>query len=110
MKSQRLEMPPIPMGQICGSWSSYFFPAFTASLPVLVGRDEVQRANGLVTATNSALMTAGRAIAAGLAVVPLRAFGSEEDTEWFRLSVGAVSPSEIERVMPRLRAALVACE
>ena len=44
--------------------------------------------------------------AAGLAVVPLRAFGSEEDTEWFRLSVGAVSPGEIERVMPRLREAL----
>jgi aspartate aminotransferase len=44
--------------------------------------------------------------AAGLAVVPLRAFGSEEDTGWFRLSVGAVSVSEIERVMPRLRTAL----
>jgi aspartate aminotransferase len=46
--------------------------------------------------------------AAGLAVVPLRAFGSEEDTEWFRLSVGAVSPSEIERVLPKVREALVA--
>jgi aspartate aminotransferase len=44
--------------------------------------------------------------AAGLAVVPLRAFGSEEDTGWFRLSVGAVSVSEIERVMPRLRTAV----
>ena len=55
--------------------SSYFFPAFTASLPVLVGRDEVQRANGLVTATNSALMAAGRAIAAGLlAVVSIGSF------------------------------------
>jgi aspartate aminotransferase len=41
--------------------------------------------------------------AAGLAVVPLRAFGSEEDTGWFRLSVGAVSVGEIERVMPRVR-------
>jgi len=46
--------------------------------------------------------------AAGLAVVPLRAFGSEEDTEWFRLSVGAVSVSEIERVLPRVRGALKA--
>jgi len=46
--------------------------------------------------------------AAGLAVVPLRAFGSEEDTEWFRLSVGAVSPHEIERVLPKLRTALEA--
>ena len=46
--------------------------------------------------------------AAGLAVVPLRAFGSEEDTGWFRLSVGAVSPGEIERVLPRVREALKA--
>jgi len=46
--------------------------------------------------------------AAGLAVVPLRAFGSEEDTGWFRLSVGTVSVKEIERVMPRVRDALVA--
>jgi len=47
--------------------------------------------------------------AAGLAVVPLRAFGSEEDTEWFRLSIGAVSPGEIEKVMPRVREALRRC-
>ncbi|HEX7978960.1 MAG TPA: aminotransferase class I/II-fold pyridoxal phosphate-dependent enzyme [Gemmatimonadaceae bacterium] len=46
--------------------------------------------------------------AAGLAVVPLRAFGSEEDTEWFRLSVGAVSPEEIEKVLPKVRSALQA--
>jgi aspartate aminotransferase len=44
--------------------------------------------------------------AAGLAVVPLRAFGSEEDTGWFRLSVGAVSVGEIEKVLPRVRDAL----
>ncbi len=48
--------------------------------------------------------------AAGLAVVPLRAFGSEEDTGWFRLSVGAVSVGEIERVMPKLRTALEAAK
>jgi aspartate aminotransferase len=44
--------------------------------------------------------------AAGLAVVPLRAFGSEENTGWFRLSVGAVSVQEIERVLPRVGDAL----
>ncbi|HEV7992733.1 MAG TPA: aminotransferase class I/II-fold pyridoxal phosphate-dependent enzyme [Gemmatimonadaceae bacterium] len=44
---------------------------------------------------------------AGLAVVPLRAFGSLEDTEWHRLSVGAVSIDEIARVLPRVRAALM---
>ena len=64
-----------PAGFVVACASSYFFPAFTASLPVLVGRDEVQRANGLVTATNSALMAAGRAIAAGLlAVVSIGSF------------------------------------
>jgi aspartate aminotransferase len=45
---------------------------------------------------------------AGLAVVPLRAFGSLEDTGWHRLSVGAVSIDEIARVLPRVRAALSA--
>jgi aspartate aminotransferase len=43
---------------------------------------------------------------AGLAVVPFQAFGGTEESGWFRLSVGAVSVSEIERVMPRVRAAL----
>ncbi len=44
--------------------------------------------------------------AAGLAVVPFQAFGATEETGWFRLSVGAVSLSEIEQVMPRVRAAV----
>lgn len=42
----------------------------------------------------------------GLAVVPFQAFGSEEDTGWFRLSVGAVSMEDISIVLPRLRQAL----
>jgi aspartate aminotransferase len=45
---------------------------------------------------------------AGLAVVPFQAFGSREDTGWFRLSVGAVSPAAIESVLPRLRTAIAA--
>lgn len=40
---------------------------------------------------------------AGLGVVPFQAFGLEEDTGWFRLSVGAVSLEDIEQVFPRLR-------
>jgi aspartate aminotransferase len=44
--------------------------------------------------------------AAGLAIVPFQAFGVTEDTGWFRLSVGAVSPEAIARVLPRLRAAI----
>ena len=46
--------------------------------------------------------------AAGLAVVPLRAFGSEGDSGWHRLSVGAVSVDQIARMLPRLREALSA--
>ncbi|HEX6598469.1 MAG TPA: aminotransferase class I/II-fold pyridoxal phosphate-dependent enzyme [Gemmatimonadaceae bacterium] len=44
--------------------------------------------------------------AAGLAVVPFRAFGMPGDSGWFRLSVGAVSLAQIDQVLPRLRAAL----
>ena len=44
--------------------------------------------------------------AAGIAVVPFQAFGSVEDTGWFRLSVGAVGLPEIEAALPRLEAAL----
>jgi aspartate aminotransferase len=43
--------------------------------------------------------------AAGFAVVPFQAFGVPEETGWFRLSVGAVSLAEIERVLPTLRQA-----
>ena len=46
--------------------------------------------------------------AAGFAVVPFQAFGVREDTGWFRLSVGAVSLAEIERVLPVLRQAIAA--
>ena len=44
--------------------------------------------------------------AAGLAAVQFQAFGSDEDTGWFRLSVGAVSVADIEASLPRLRRAL----
>lgn len=46
--------------------------------------------------------------AAGMAVVPLRAFGSHDDTGWHRLSAGAVSLDAIARMVPRLRSALIA--
>ena len=46
--------------------------------------------------------------AAGFAVVPFQAFGVKEDTGWFRLSVGAVSMADIERVLPQLRQAVSA--
>jgi aspartate aminotransferase len=43
---------------------------------------------------------------AGLAVVPFQAFGLREDSGWFRISVGAVSLTEIDAALPRVRAAL----
>lgn len=46
--------------------------------------------------------------AAGLAMVQFQAFGTSEDTGWFRLSVGAVSLPAIEALRPRLGAALAA--
>lgn len=43
---------------------------------------------------------------AGLAVVPFQAFGLPEESGWFRLSVGAVSPEDIAAAWPRLRSLL----
>ncbi len=42
----------------------------------------------------------------GLGVVPFQAFGSSEETGWFRLSVGAASLDDIAGVLPRIRQAL----
>lgn len=44
--------------------------------------------------------------AAGVALVPFQAFGMEEESGWFRLSVGAVSVRDVEETIPRLRAAV----
>lgn len=43
---------------------------------------------------------------AGFAVVPFQAFGLDEESGWMRLSVGAVSPSDIEQGLARVRALL----
>ena len=43
---------------------------------------------------------------AGVAIVPFQAFGLEEDTGWFRISVGAVSVEDITAAMNRLQTAL----
>ncbi len=40
---------------------------------------------------------------AGFAVVPFQAFGLAQETGWMRLSVGAVSPAEIEAGLGRVR-------
>jgi aspartate aminotransferase len=43
---------------------------------------------------------------AGFAVVPFQAFGLEEESGWFRLSVGAVSVKEIKDALPRVEEAI----
>jgi aspartate aminotransferase len=44
---------------------------------------------------------------AGFAVVPFQAFGLPDESGWFRLSVGAVSPAQIEAGLARVRNVLV---
>jgi aspartate aminotransferase len=64
-----------------------------------------RRLNGESVATNEDL----RRILlerAGTAVVPFQAFGLNEDTGWFRTSVGAVSLEDIEKALPRVRTLL----
>jgi aspartate aminotransferase len=43
---------------------------------------------------------------AGVAVVPFQAFDLPEDSGWFRMSVGAVSPAQLTAALDRLRDAL----
>ncbi len=43
---------------------------------------------------------------AGMALVPFQAFGQRDESGWFRLSVGAVSPADVRALIPRLRASL----
>jgi aspartate aminotransferase len=43
---------------------------------------------------------------AGIAFVPFSAFGTAEDVNWFRASVGACTLQDIEQAMPRIKAAL----
>lgn len=56
----------MPVGFVLATATSYFTPAFGAFLPSLVGRANVQQANGLVSATNNVLSVSGWALAAGL--------------------------------------------
>jgi aspartate aminotransferase len=45
---------------------------------------------------------------AGLAIVPFQAFGANDESGWFRLSVGSVSIADINGMLPRLAGALKA--
>jgi aspartate aminotransferase len=44
---------------------------------------------------------------AGVAIVPFQAFGLDDDSGWFRISVGAVSVADISAAMDRLEKALM---
>ncbi|TSD63950.1 aminotransferase class I/II-fold pyridoxal phosphate-dependent enzyme [Inquilinus sp. KBS0705] len=44
--------------------------------------------------------------AAGVAFVPFSAFGTGEDVNWFRASVGASTLADIQQMIPRIREAL----
>jgi aspartate aminotransferase len=46
--------------------------------------------------------------AAGFGAVPFQAFGSKEDTGWFRLSAGAITLDDVAAALPRVRAAMTA--
>jgi aspartate aminotransferase len=45
--------------------------------------------------------------AAGVAFVPFSAFGTDDDTPWFRVSVGASTLDDIKQILPRIKDALV---
>ncbi len=45
--------------------------------------------------------------AAGVALVPFSAFGTDEKMNWFRASVGATSLEDIQKMIPRIREALL---
>ncbi len=77
--------------------ASYFTPAFGAFLPSLVGRSNVQRANGLVTAANAGLNVTGWAVAAALLeIVSVGTFFAINAASFF------LSAALLLRVRPRL--------
>jgi DHA3 family tetracycline resistance protein-like MFS transporter len=76
--------------------ASYFTPAFGALLPSLVGKSNVQRANGLVTAANAGLNVTGWAVAAAmLEIVSVGTFFAINAASFF------VSAALLLRVTPR---------
>ncbi|HVN29344.1 MAG TPA: MFS transporter, partial [Candidatus Binataceae bacterium] len=95
--------------------TSYFAPAYSAMLPALVDRENVQQANGLLGATTNALSIGGWAAAAGLlAIAPISTFFALNAASFFvsaffiariaRPGVNAVANAE----PPRIREAFAA--
>ena len=64
--------------------TSYFAPAYGATIPTLVARENVQQANALVEATTQALSIGGWAVAAALLVVlPVSVFFAVNAASFF---------------------------
>jgi MFS family permease len=92
--------------------TSYFTPAYSAILPALVDRENVQEANGLLGATTNALSIGGWAAAAGLlAIAPISTFFALNAASFFASALfisritrrGATAIASSER--PRIREA-----
>ncbi len=92
MRAQGLPVEALPpMGAIYLTARIYPFGKRTASGAVLSTNEEIRR--WILDASQ-------------IGVVPFQAFGVPEESGWFRLSVGAVSETDIEAAMPRLHQAL----
>jgi MFS family permease len=64
--------------------TAYFVPAYSALVPALVDRENVQEANGLVSATTNALSIGGWAATAGLlAIMPIGTFFALNSLSFF---------------------------
>ncbi|HVN26969.1 MAG TPA: MFS transporter [Candidatus Binataceae bacterium] len=96
--------------------TSYFAPAYGATVPTLVDRANVQEANGLVTSTANALSIGGWAAAAGLlAILPISAFFALNSLSFFASAFfisGIVSGDRVGaadgQAQPRVREAFSA--
>jgi len=83
--------------------TSYFVPAYSAMVPALVERENVQEANGVLAATTSALSIGGWAAAAGLlAVAPISTFFALNAASFFlsALFIRRIAPREISSNYP----------
>ncbi|HLX36882.1 MAG TPA: MFS transporter [Candidatus Binataceae bacterium] len=92
--------------------TSYFVPAYSAMVPALVARENVQEANGLIAATTNALSIGGWAAAAGLlAVAPISTFFALNAASFFlsALFISGIAPREVASIdgaaPPRIREA-----
>jgi MFS family permease len=96
--------------------TSYFAPAYSALVPGLVDRNNVQEANSLIAATTNALSIGGWAAAAGLlAIAPISTFFALNSISFFVSAalIGGIAPRDETAVSlrtetPRIREAFAA--